>query len=332
MMGDGGRQIDPKAYCYTNNFGACHAGDAMNGNALSVKSEVRNLDESAVMFYTQCTPAPNNCATNSDGQPGHNYTRAGLVLNHGRVYLRDNWDPNIKGVGGSATASGWRRGEVDLTVNAEDNSGICSLIAIAGGQRQDAVRGRDGFSVKPCTDANGHRFTWDTTDWSDGPHEVAVWAYDAAGRNGQSGTWGWHRFDVDNTAPSAPSDLSIDGGEGWTTASSRTNRWTNPGQGNGSPIVGAVVHVCKTGTSNCRTTSAGAGGVADAVTPFDGPGDYTVRVSLRDEAGNHDGERQSNGVRMRFDNVRAGRGPGRRDERLAERRGARGVPAERTLG
>ena len=101
MYGDNWRQVDGNAYCYTDNYGACFSGDGISGNARSVYSEVRNMNDAGVMFYTSCHTAPNWCPTNSDGQPGHSYTRAALVLNNGRVHLRDDWDPNIKGVGGS---------------------------------------------------------------------------------------------------------------------------------------------------------------------------------------------------------------------------------------
>ena len=135
-------------------------------------------------------------------------------------------------------------------------------------------------------------------------------AWDAAGRRKQ-GTW--VDLAVDNTAPAQPTGLSIDGGEGWSQSNSRTIRWTNPGSA--APIAGAQVQVCLTGTSDCRTSNHDGGSIAavGGIGGFAGPGDYTVRVSVRDEAGNHDPAALSQGVRLRFDNL----APGPADPRQA---------------
>jgi hypothetical protein len=214
VFGDGFRPIDGEGICDEKTIGvtnACYSGAAGDPSPKAVGGHyVGGLNDGIVGFGVSCVPSPNPCATNSDGQNSHGYTRAALAVQNMRVDLTDQWDPSIKAVGGSVTTGGWKRGAVDLTVTADDNSGICALSASAGGQRQEATRSRDSFAVKQCGDLKGDRFTWDTSGWSDGAHTAAVWVSDAAGRGA---SWGWHTFHVDNNAPAAPSNLSIDGGE-----------------------------------------------------------------------------------------------------------------------
>jgi hypothetical protein len=305
MLGDNFRDVDPNAHCHTDNYGSCFAGDPGHPNAISAKSQVRGLWESSLSFLTQCVPSPNPCPTNSDGMSGHSFTRAGLVLNRGRVYLADLTDPSITSVGGSLVGGGWKRGVVDVTVTADDNSGVCQIASFVDDTRQEIPLARDQYALKQCAPGgvNGYPISWNTVDWADGPHRAAVMAWDAAGR---ATGWGWHTFYTDNNAPAAPSNLSIDGGEDWSPSNSRTIRWTNPSQGPGSGIAGARVQVCRTGTSDCRVSDHGGGGVVSGVGGFAGPGDYTVRVALRDAAGNFDPGALSNGVRLRFDDVAPG--------------------------
>jgi hypothetical protein len=309
LAADNFREIDPEASCSTSNMGACYRGAHNDPNAAHVPyHEVRNLWDSQLAVYTACD-GPNPCLTTSDGQPGHNFTRAGVVLARGKVFLADLTDPVISGVGGSATTGGWKRGNVDLTLSADDNSGICHVAAEAEGQRHEDPRPRDTMALQQCAGISGRQFTWNTTDWADGTHGVNAWVWDAAGRSVDAGL---RFFRTDNNAPSAPTNLSIDGGDDWNQSNSRPIRWTNPGQGAGSPIANSQLRICKTGTSDCRTSDAGWGGVVTGVGGFDGPGDYTVRISLRDEAGNHSAGNLSNGVRLKFDNLAPGQALGAR--------------------
>jgi hypothetical protein len=303
MIADNFRDVNAEAHCYTDNVGSCFAGAGHDPNAKHVPMHaVRGMWDSALTFYTQCA-GPNPCSTTSDNQGGHNLTRAGLVLSRGRVHLADLADPTISSVGGSVLGGGWKRGTVDITVTADDNSGVCQIAGQADDSRQEIPLARDTYALKQCGGVNAHPISWNTTNWPDGDHRVAVWAWDAAGR---AAGWGWHTFRTDNTAPGAPGNPSIDGGEAWSQSNSRTVRWANPSQGAGSPIAGSQLQVCKTGTTECRTHEAGAGGIITGAAGFDGPGDYTVRLSLKDGAGNHNANALSNGVRLRFDNLAPG--------------------------
>ena len=299
MFGDNFRSIDGEADCYTHNLGACFSGAQGDPNAKSISDHhVGGLNDSVLGFYTQCTPVPNSCPAHSDGQGGHNLTRAGLVVSRMRVDLRDDADPSV---GPLIGAGGWQRGTIGMRFDASDNSGIARTAVRSGGDALLADRNRpcDFYRLKPCGDPSGGdgEHTIDTRNMGDGHHVVVPEAWDAAGR-WVRGTW--RDLYVDNTPPVAPSNLSLDGGEGWTTSNSRMLRWAVPG-GQASPIAGSEVELCKTGTSDCRSAGSsgttGVGGMAG----WDGPGDYTLRVSLRDEAGNHDPGNRSNGVHLRFD-------------------------------
>ena len=81
----------------------------------------------------------------------------------------------------------------------------------------------------------------------------------------------------------------------------RTIRWTNPPKGAGSAIGGAQLQMCKVGTTTCNYSDHTSNEVISGIGAFDGPGDYTLRVSLKDTAGNHDRDALSNAVHLRFD-------------------------------
>ena len=315
MFGDGFRGVDPQAECYTHNLGACYSGALSNPNAKSVPSHyVGGLNESIVGFYTQCVPAPNACPTNSDGLSGHNYTRAGLVVSNMRVDLRDDWNPNVGGLVEvtPAGAGGWHRGNVTVRFDASDNSGIERTAVHRSGGASLASRPRpcDSYRLTPCSNYSGAdgEHVIDTTELSDGRHPLTGVAWDAAGR---SATTAVNEILVDNNAPAKPPTVSIDGGDDWSSDRSRTVRWSRPSQGSGSPIARFYTRTCKVGGACVDSTVNDAGATAwNGAAPTAGPGEYTVRIALGDQAGL--GE-WSDPVTFRFDD----RAPGAAEETRA---------------
>ena len=86
---------------------------------------------------------------------------------------------------GSMSTTDWTRGVVDLGVSADDNSGICNVVAeVEGIERRADPQPRDNFSTKPCADFS-KRYLWDTSGWPDGEHRVKVDVSDAADRKGR---------------------------------------------------------------------------------------------------------------------------------------------------
>ena len=232
MFGDGFRPIDGEADCGTHDFGACYSQSGSSALFKAVPDHyVGGLNDGTVGFYTQCTPTDNSPMT-TDGDVGHGYTRAALVVEWARVQLRDDWDPNIKNPGGSVTAGGWQRGTVDFGYTAEDNSGISHAAAYVDGTTnvRQTSPARDNTQVKPLPDLPWVSFSWDTSSWPDGRHTVWGRVLDAADRVGRTGEY---EIYTDNHAPAGPTNLTIDGGEGWESTNNRILRWTNPDQGNG---------------------------------------------------------------------------------------------------
>ena len=87
----------------------------------------------------------------------------------------------------------------------------------------------------PCP--NGvDSFRVQTRDLSDGFHLVKAVAVDSAGNPAEVA----RRIAIDNTAPSRPSALSVDGGTGWRSANSFRLRWANPRE-SAAPIAGASI-------------------------------------------------------------------------------------------
>ncbi len=102
-------------------------------------------------------------------------------------------------------------------------------------------------------------------------------------------------------------NLTIDGGEGWESTEQPDRALDEPGPG--QRVADRRALGCTSARPERRTVEThdvGPRAVEPGVGGFDGPGDYTVRVSLKDQAGNHDPTALSNSVRLRFDNLAPG--------------------------
>src|SRR4051812_26637545 len=196
VFGDGLRPIDAQGICDENTFlvtNSCYSGAFSEPAPKAVPAHyVGGLNEGIVGFGVSCVATPNPCPANSDGMNSHGYTRAALALQNIRVDLVDQTAPVIRSVTGAMSTTDWTRGVIDLGVDADDNSGICHVVAeVEGIERRPDPQARDSFSTKPCGDLS-KRYSWDTSGWPDGEHRVKVDVYDAADRGGATGTWGWH--------------------------------------------------------------------------------------------------------------------------------------------
>lgn len=230
------------------------------------------------------------------------------------ITLFDGYSPVPGAAGAELAAGGWRRGA--QRVNYWDTD-------VGGGVRYSETR-LDGARVGlteyecakafidgewkatrmlPCPTGVASEVTVQTTNFSDGPHELTRCATDFAGNTACL-------FPVvvliDNHSPASPRNLSIAGGAGWRRIDNFDFSWTNPDQGPASPIGGAYWRI--TGPAGYDTGVKLAAGrdissLADRTLPR--PGVFTFRIWLRDEAGNAD---SSSAVElpMRLDDVPPG--------------------------
>lgn len=199
---------------------------------------------------------------------------------------------------GSDAGSGLRSTEtlIDGAVRAATEH-TCEVSRIAGQWR--------GMKMQPCRTAADGSHSFDTSRLSDGPHEVLGCSIDFAGNRGCA-TPG--RLLTDNTAPSAPRNLGVVGGDGWRRSNSFGLEWSNPGQGVASPIAGVRYRVTGPDSYDSGVVAgvadadadAGLEGLADLRVPA--AGTYRVTVWLVDAAGNENPV-ASAAATLRFDDV-----------------------------
>lgn len=222
--------------------------------------------------------------------------------------LEDPASPSAS-ISGELTGSGWLTGTRSLIWSGADRgSGLrfaetvidgavrartehsCSKVNVGGQTR--------GARMQPCGLSASGSHAINTAALSDGPHSLRHCAIDFAASQGCAPTV---TIRTDNTAPGAPRDLEVVGGDGWRNRNGFDLAWSSPDQGPAAPVAGSRLRVTGPGRYDSGpfggTTTAGSTGLK-----VPAPGEYRVRVWLVDAAGNQR-EESSAGVTIRFDDV-----------------------------
>ncbi|MBK5233325.1 MAG: hypothetical protein JJE13_10140 [Thermoleophilia bacterium] len=196
-------------------------------------------------------------------------------------------------ISGRLTGSAWLRGPQALSFSSADvGSGLrygqtlvdgsvraqtehsCGKELIAGQWR--------GTRMRPCSLSAGGSHSISTSSLSDGPHRMRQCAIDFAGN---SGCLADRTIHTDNTAPAAPRQLSVAGGEEWRRSNGFDLSWQNPDQGVAAPIVVSRYRVIGAGRFDSGPVSVlGSGALQRVLVPA--AGEYRVSVWLIDAAGN----------------------------------------------
>ena len=213
---------------------------------------------------------------------------------------------------GAFTAGGWLRGVQSVQFSAADaGSGVSSSETLVDG----AVRGetshpcetatisgqRRGTRMQPCRTGADGTHSINTTRLSDGPHRISNCTTDFAGNRACSAE---ATLKSDNTAPSAPRGLAVEGGDGWRSVNSFDLVWSDPDQGVAAPVTGSRHRI--TGPEGFDSgTVAGSAGAAGARIPgltVRSAGEYGVSVWLVDAAGNENPAASAEAT-LRFDDI-----------------------------
>jgi hypothetical protein len=217
------------------------------------------------------------------------------------VYIEDNTTPSVWLAGGSITGGGWKRGTLTADVGWSDNVGVSRVEATLAGKR---VAAREGYCdvarVVPCS-TEAHGMGMDSQVIEDGQRELVVTARDSAGN------WGEQRSTVflDNTAPTGPRGLRLEGGEEWRSANKFAVSWANPPQTGTAPITSAKYAICpgparSERLDGCFLGSSSDPDIASTKLGAPRPGEWVARIWLVDAAGNEE-LRSATEVRLRFD-------------------------------
>jgi hypothetical protein len=239
------------------------------------------------------------CPTTPTDDRARGRLQALATLYSAVVSIEDNTKPAITSVGGSLLTEGWHRGKQTVSLDATDNSGV-SRISVAPDEAAPMADARacDFTRTVPCPQSGGE-FLVDTASIErDGRHRLTIEARDAAGNVEQVP----RDVLIDNSAPAAPHQLALEGGDRWTKTNSFSVRWRNPSDDGGAPIAGAHYERCPAGGGPCQEATRDGSGLAaiDGLT-VPGPGEWVMRLWLRDAAGNADRRTAAETLRLRFD-------------------------------
>ena len=228
--------------------------------------------------------------------------RAGVRLYSATVRVYDDSAPSLWDTGhGALTNGAWQRGTRPLWFAGSDNVGFRrTRLYVDGKKLRDDDRPCDFTLRRPCGDVTHDFYDVNTNGLTDGTHVARVEGVDAAGNVGAVE----RPFSSDNTPPAQPRNVRLEGGGGWR----RTNRfaisWDNPPSA--SPIWIAHYALCNVATKACVNWGRhgeGIHSIGDLSVPE--PGEYTLRITLQDLAGNV-AESSSDPITLRFDDVPPG--------------------------
>lgn len=229
------------------------------------------------------------------------------------ITIQDDQGPGAW-IGGDILAGGWRRGGQGVAFSGWDTGGGVRL----GETSVDGARVNlteypcakalvggvwKATQMQPCSLGASAGAAIDTTRFSDGPHSIHHCVSDFAGNVGCTPD---QAIAIDNNPPAHPRSLTLAGGEGWRRIDDFDLSWANPDQGPASPIWGAYWRI--TGPAGYDTGVKLAAGRDIAAIPdrsVPGPGDYSLHLWLRDEAGN-DAPSSALDIPLRFDDVPPG--------------------------
>lgn len=240
-------------------------------------ADAYTIDAAGLDVGVRCAAPMGQCGT------GATLHHVWAALYSARVQVTDSSLPTIQAAAGELWRDGYHRGTEGLAVTAADNVGIRATRLLVDGQaRTSENRICDYTLTVPCSNGPGTALYLDTRTVADGQHTLAAAADDAAGNTASAS----RSITIDNTAPSAPVEMQLDG-----AARRSTNRfdvhWQSPA-GQVAPIAAARWSLCPVAATMPCSEGARA---QSAIERLDGlevpaPGDWDLRVWLEDAAGN----------------------------------------------
>jgi hypothetical protein len=244
----------------------------------------------------------------ASGPNGGNNTADWVSFLNISVTVRDDDLPRLSAT--QPPPAGWiGNASAVVQFTASDNVGVSALFVSLDGVRIGVLDRRcydpsSSVSSRPCADASpplaltigGERLVH-------GRHTLALSAVDAAGNIAT------REFPllVDHNAPAAPRALALHDGTGWRATNRFEVSWTNPPSEGESAVGRADYELCPAANrpydeSGCRRGERigdGLARISDLEVPSDG--EWRLRVSLRDAAGNGDGDRAATVDGLRLD-------------------------------
>lgn len=229
--------------------------------------------------------------------------RNGVAAVHVRnvdVRVRDDTPPALSGGRGALwTSNGWLSGTQAIGFDASDGAGIReATISVDGTELRRRALGCDYTQRAPCGNGSLDATTPTAALGGDGDHTITLTAVDAGGNPASTS----RVVHIDNTPPDAPQGLTLDGGDGWRSTNDFDLRWNVVAPKVGAHVAGAEWDLCTADGKTCKHGSQAGRDLAklsDLKVPA--PGEYTLKLWLRDEAGNQDARLSAPLVKLRYD-------------------------------
>lgn len=238
----------------------------------------------------------------------------GVKIADVNIAVTDTSAPPAPSVSGPFVADAWVRQSPNLQVNASDvGGGVAGVPVIANAQTagfQDTcneayVPGTSKTQrLAPCGSSASPTFSALNTaqaPFQEGANDVFVCTAEFGSNPAQGCVQ--RTVNVDNVAPGQPNNFTLAGGSGWRSANDFDVSWGNPPD-SGSPLAGAVYEIVNQQGQTVEGPTFVSGSttsLSDIDVP--GPGEYTLRVRVRDSAGN---ESPAVLTTVRFDNTPPG--------------------------
>ena len=249
------------------------------------------VDTAGLEAGVRCATPSGSCGDRRD-----HCTPFGPRLYSTRVQITDPSPPALSTPSGALWADGYHRGIEAVSVQASDNTGIrATRLRVDGFERGAAARICDFTLVVPCTNEPGATIALDTRTISDGSHQLSVVAEDAA-LNATSVT---RTIVVDNGAPAAPTDVTLEGAPGRQGDEQLHRSMAQPGRPGGADRCRALDAVQAVGQPGAwRPARRAPTSLGSPRCEVPGPGDWDLRIWLEDAAGNADSSRASPPLRL----------------------------------
>jgi hypothetical protein len=239
---------------------------------------------------------------------------AWTALYSARVRISESTPPTGVTATGSLWSDSYLRSIVTGSVAATDATGIRrARLLVDGTPRTSGEHACDFTLVVPCPSGRGASIVLDTRTLTDGPHQFTAVAEDAAGNTASIS----RPVVVDNSAPTAPTGLAVDG-QATSAANAFTLRWQPP-PGQVAPIAAVRWSLCPVSGAACTIDRRAGIDRLDALA-VPAVGDWDLRVWLEDAAGNNDAARAAGPLRLSY---RPTTQPAARDSGLRIRRVSR---------
>ncbi len=227
---------------------------------------------------------------------------AGIHLRNVDVRVRDDVAPVLSGGRGALwTAGTWLSGSQSVGFDARDAAGIQSAtVSIDGREVARRTNGCDFTFPAPCPQMSVEQPFATAGFGADGGHILTVAATDAAGNPTSVST----PIYVDNSPPDPPQNLTVVGGEGWRSINDFAIAWKTTPPTVGAHVVGAEWSLCPSAGGACTPGSANGAELASIPhLKLPAPGAYTLKLWLRDQAGNQDQRLAAPPITLRYDDA-----------------------------